>query len=218
VLTHLFCVLLLWTSGRPLLRCVLCFFPIGKTGAYSIPVLEQIDPKKDCIQALIIVPTRELALQTSQICIELAKHLDVRVMVTTGGTNLRDDIMRIYQKVQVIIATPGRILDLMEKGVAVMDQCKILVLDEADKLLSQDFKGMLDTVIKNLPQERQILLFSATFPLTVEQFMRKHLRDPYEINLMEELTLKGVTQYYAFVQERQKVHCLNTLFSKVSCL
>ncbi|CAH0561189.1 unnamed protein product [Brassicogethes aeneus] len=187
----------------------------GKTGAYSIPVLEQIDPKKDCIQALIIVPTRELALQTSQICIELAKHLDVRVMVTTGGTNLRDDIMRIYQKVQVIIATPGRILDLMEKKVAVMDQCRILVLDEADKLLSQDFKGMLDTVIKNLPTERQILLFSATFPLTVEQFMRKHLRDPYEINLMEELTLKGVTQYYAFVQERQKVHCLNTLFSKL---
>ncbi|VEN37829.1 unnamed protein product [Callosobruchus maculatus] len=72
----------------------------GKTGAYCIPVLEQIDPKKDCIQALIIVPTRELALQTSQICIELAKHMDVRVMVTTGGTNLRDDIMRIYQKVQ----------------------------------------------------------------------------------------------------------------------
>ncbi|CAH1173705.1 unnamed protein product [Phaedon cochleariae] len=187
----------------------------GKTGAYCIPVLEQIDPKKDCIQALIIVPTRELALQTSQICIELAKYLEVRVMVTTGGTNLRDDIMRIYQKVQVIIATPGRILDLMEKGVAVMDQCKILVLDEADKLLSQDFKGMLDTVIKKLPKERQILLFSATFPLTVEQFMRKHLRNPYEINLMEELTLKGVTQYYAFVQERQKVHCLNTLFSKL---
>nr|CAI5824535.1 unnamed protein product [Callosobruchus analis] len=176
-------------------------FEKGKTGAYCIPVLEQIDPKKDCIQALIIVPTRELALQTSQICIELAKHMDVRVMVTTGGTNLRDDIMRIYQKVQVIIATPGRILDLMEK---------------ADKLLSQDFKGMLDTVIKNLPQERQILLFSATFPLTVEQFMRKHLRDPYEINLMEELTLKVRCNTVLCIRpERQKVHCLNTLFSKL---
>lgn len=113
----------------------------GKTGAYSIPVLEQIDNKKDCIQALVIVPTRELALQTSQICMELARHLSVRIMVTTGGTNLRDDIMRIYQKVQVIIATPGRILDLMDKQVAIMDQCRILVLDEADKLLSQDFKG-----------------------------------------------------------------------------
>lgn len=70
----------------------------GKTGAYSIPVLEQIDSTKDFIQALIIVPTRELALQTSQICIELAKHLNIRVMVTTGGTVLKDDIMRIYQK------------------------------------------------------------------------------------------------------------------------
>ncbi|XP_045768492.1 ATP-dependent RNA helicase me31b [Maniola jurtina] len=187
----------------------------GKTGAYCIPVLEQVDAKKDAIQALIVVPTRELALQTSQICIELAKHTDIRVMVTTGGTNLRDDIMRIYQNVQVIIATPGRIIDLMDKQVAKMDQCRMLVLDEADKLLSQDFKGMLDTVISRLPKERQILLFSATFPLSVKQFMEKHLREPYEINLMEELTLKGVTQYYAFVQERQKVHCLNTLFSKL---
>ncbi|KAF5304652.1 hypothetical protein FQR65_LT18846 [Abscondita terminalis] len=170
----------------------------GKTGAYCIPVLEQVDPDKDYIQALILVPTRELALQTSQICIELAKHMRVRVMVTTGGTNLRDDIMRIYQKVQ-----------------PKMDQCRILVLDEADKLLSQDFKDMLHHLIARLPDERQILLFSATFPLTVKQFMEKHLRDPYEINLMEELTLKGVTQYYAFVQERQKVHCLNTLFSKL---
>lgn len=187
----------------------------GKTGAYSIPVLEQIDPTKDYIQALIIVPTRELALQTSQICIELAKHMHIRVMVTTGGTNLKDDIMRIYQKVQVIIATPGRILDLMDKEVANMANCRMLVLDEADKLLSQDFKGMLDHVIMKLPKERQILLFSATFPLSVKNFMEKHLREPYEINLMEELTLKGVTQYYAFVQERQKVHCLNTLFSKL---
>ncbi|KAH8352464.1 ATP-dependent RNA helicase me31b [Drosophila takahashii] len=187
----------------------------GKTGAYCIPVLEQIDPTKDYIQALVMVPTRELALQTSQICIELAKHLDIRVMVTTGGTILKDDILRIYQKVQLIIATPGRILDLMDKKVADMSHCRILVLDEADKLLSLDFQGMLDHVILKLPKDPQILLFSATFPLTVKNFMEKHLREPYEINLMEELTLKGVTQYYAFVQERQKVHCLNTLFSKL---
>jgi len=161
------------------------------------------------------VPTRELALQTSQICIELAKHLDIRIMVTTGGTDLKDDIMRIFGKVHVVIATPGRVLDLMEKKIAVMDRCKVLVLDEADKLLSQDFMGMLDRIISFLPSKRQILLYSATFPVTVEDFMRKHIDNPYEINLMEELTLKGVTQYYAFVQERQKVHCLNTLFSKL---
>merc|ERR1712042_235376 len=187
----------------------------GKTGAYSIPILEQIDVSKDVIQGMIVVPTRELALQTSQIAIELSKHLGIKVMVTTGGTNLKDDIMRIYEKVHLVVATPGRILDLMEKQVANMSKCRMLVLDEADKLLSQDFKGMLDKVISFLPRERQILLYSATFPLTVESFMRKHLKEPYEINLMDELTLKGITQYYAFVQERQKVHCLNTLFSKL---
>ncbi|XP_014668271.1 PREDICTED: putative ATP-dependent RNA helicase me31b [Priapulus caudatus] len=187
----------------------------GKTGAYAIPVLERVDPTFDKIQAMVIVPTRELALQTSQICIELSAHLGIKVMVTTGGTSLKDDIMRLYEKVHVIIATPGRILDLICKNVAKMVDCNILVLDEADKLLSQDFKNMLDQIIDHLPHNRQILLFSATFPVTVESFMRKHLHNPYEVNLMDELTLKGVTQYYAFVQERQKVHCLNTLFSKL---
>lgn len=187
----------------------------GKTGAYTIPILETIDTSKEYIQAMIIVPTRELALQTSQIAMEVGKHLGVRVMVTTGGTNLKDDIMRIYETVHLVVATPGRILDLMEKKVANVEKCKLLCLDEADKLLSQDFKGMLDRLIFHLPTTRQVLLYSATFPLTVESFMKKHMRDPYEVNLMDELTLKGITQYYAFVQEKQKVHCLNTLFSKL---
>jgi len=187
----------------------------GKTGAYVIPILERIDVSKDKIQALIIVPTRELALQTSQICIELSKHMGCKVMATTGGTNLKEDIMRLQQQVHVIIATPGRILDLMKKGLAVMDNCSMLVMDEADKLLSQDFKNMLDSVISYLPPDRQILLYSATFPCTVDQFIKRHMHNPYEINLMEELTLKGITQYYAYVQEKQKVHCLNTLFSKL---
>ena len=187
----------------------------GKTGAYTIPVLQQIDVNQNDIQALIIVPTRELALQTSQICIELSKHLKARVMVTTGGTNLKDDILRLMENVHLIIATPGRILDLMQKKVAKVDKCRMLVMDEADKLLSQDFNEMLDNVISFLPKDRQILLFSATFPLTVKDFMQKHLKNPLELNLMDELTLKGVTQYYAFVSEKQKVHCLNTLFSKL---
>lgn len=187
----------------------------GKTGAYVIPILERIDTSKEKIQALIIVPTRELALQTSQICIEISKHMGCKVMATTGGTNLKEDIMRLQQQVHVVIATPGRILDLMKKGLAVMDKCGMLVLDEADKLLSQDFKNMLDQLISYLPVDRQILLYSATFPITVDAFIKKHMHNPYEINLMEELTLKGITQYYAYVQEKQKVHCLNTLFSKL---
>lgn len=187
----------------------------GKTGAYVIPILERIDATKDKIQAIIITPTRELALQTSQICIEVSKHMGCKVMATTGGTNLKEDIMRLHQVVHVIVATPGRILDLMKKGLANMENCGMLVMDEADKLLSQDFKNMIDNVISYLPVDRQILLYSATFPCTVDQFIKKHMHNPYEINLMEELTLKGITQYYAYVQEKQKVHCLNTLFSKL---
>lgn len=83
-------------------------------------------------------------------------------------------------------------------------------------MLSQDFVQIMEDIILTLPKNRQILLYSATFPLSVQKFMNSHLQKPYEINLMEELTLKGVTQYYAYVTERQKVHCLNTLFSRVS--
>lgn len=97
-----------------------------------------------------------------------------------------------------------------------MSRCATLVLDEADKLLSQDFQDILDRVIKFLPPERQIMLYSATFPHTVATFMQNHMNHPYEINLMDELTLLGITQFYAYVQEKQKVHCLNTLFRKVS--
>ena len=232
----------------------------GKTGAYTIPIVERIDPTKNAVQAVILVPTRELAMQTSSICMELSKHIHLRVMVTTGGTSLREDISRLQEVVHIIIATPGRLLDLVNKGIAKIDACRVIVLDEADKLLSQDFDHLLDALLYAMPKDRQIMLFSATFPLTVDDFITKHMRNPYEINLMEELTLKGtflvakqqgevtsnsqfreiplprnvrrsestcwitawllfhflgITQYYAFVQERQKVHCLNTLFSKV---
>lgn len=143
----------------------------GKTGSYLIPILERIDPSKEYIQAMILVPTRELALQTSHTCKQLSKHLGARVMVTTGGTNLKDDIMRLYEDVHIVIATPGRILDLMDKGIAKMSKCAFFCLDEADKLLSQDFKNMLDRCLNFLPNDRQIMLFSATFPLSVQEFM-----------------------------------------------
>lgn len=136
-------------------------------------------------------------------------------MATTGGTNLRDDIMRLDETVHVVIATPGRILDLIKKGVAKVDRVQMMVMDEADKLLSQDFVVLIEDIISFLAKNRQILLYSATFPISVQKFMAKHLQKPYEINLMEELTLKGITQYYAYVTERQKVHCLNTLFSRL---
>mmetsp|Transcript_21738 Transcript_21738/g.60441 ORF Transcript_21738/g.60441 Transcript_21738/m.60441 type:complete len:417 (-) Transcript_21738:224-1474(-) len=187
----------------------------GKTAAFCIPVLEKVDTSKNEIQALLLVPTRELALQTAQVCKELGKYLGIQVMVTTGGTSLKDDIMRLYNTVHIIVATPGRILDLANKQVAKMNQAHILVMDEADKLLSPEFQPIIEQLIAFLHPQRQILLYSATFPVTVKEFKDRFLKKPYVINLMEELTLKGITQHYAFVEEKQKLHCLNTLFSKL---
>ncbi|BGP55431.1 hypothetical protein JCM8202_003759 [Rhodotorula sphaerocarpa] len=187
----------------------------GKTAAFIIPTLERVNPKIPKIQALLLVPTRELALQTSQVCKTLGKHTGINVMVTTGGTTLRDDIMRLGEAVHVLVGTPGRILDLAGKGIADLSECPIFVMDEADKLLSPEFTPVIEQLLSYMAKERQVMLFSATFPIIVKDFKDKWMRKPYEINLMDELTLRGVTQYYAFLEERQKVHCLNTLFSKL---
>jgi ATP-dependent RNA helicase DDX6/DHH1 len=164
---------------------------------------------------LILIPTRELALQTSAIVKEIGKHLGVQCMVTTGGTSLKDDIMRLYNTVHVIVATPGRILDLASKKVANLSETKMIVMDEADKLLSPEFQPVLEQIIGLCNADHQICLFSATFPMTVKNFCNKFVQNAYNINLMDELTLRGISQFYAFVEERQKVHCLNTLFAKL---
>ena len=142
----------------------------GKTAAFVIPTLERINPKNSKIQALILVPTRELALQTSQVCKTLGKHLGVNVMVSTGGTGLKDDIIRLGDTVHVVVATPGRILDLATKGVADLSESSIFVMDEADKLMSPEFRVIVEQLIPFHPQDRQIMLFSATFPTAVKSF------------------------------------------------
>jgi len=187
----------------------------GKTGSFLIPALERANPKNQHIQALILVPTRELAMQTAQVAKELGKHMDLQIMVTTGGTSLRDDIMRLGQPVQILVATPGRVIDLADKKVAKLDKCDFMVMDEADKLLSPEFTPFVDQILEFLPKKRQLLLFSATFPLSVKEFRDKKMNKPHEVNLMDELTLKGVTQYYAFCEEKQKILCLNTLFQRL---
>ena len=164
---------------------------------------------------MVLIPTRELALQTSAIVKEIGKHMGIQCMVTTGGTSLKDDIMRLYNTVHMIVATPGRILDLASKNVADLSNCRTIIMDEADKLLSPEFQPVLEQIIALCDPNHQICLFSATFPVTVKSFCQKFVPNPYSINLMDELTLRGITQFYAYVEERQKVYCLNTLFSKL---
>lgn len=161
----------------------------GKTGAFVIPTLERVDTTKTQTQALILVPTRELALQTSQVCKTLGKHLKVEVMVSTGGTSLKEDILRLQSAPHILVGTPGRILDLSSRGIADLSKCSSFIMDEADKLLSPEFTGksrsaslhsvdpdafvlkeVLDKLVPLMPKNRQMLLFSATFPLLVKDF------------------------------------------------
>jgi ATP-dependent RNA helicase DDX6/DHH1 len=118
----------------------------GKTGAYTIPVLQNVDSRKKYIQAVILVPTRELALQTSKVVEELGRHLELRVVCATGGTYLQNDILRFQSVVHLVVGTPGRILDLAEHNVCQFNRCEMVVLDEADKLLSPDFVTLVEKI------------------------------------------------------------------------
>jgi ATP-dependent RNA helicase DDX6/DHH1 len=195
----------------------------GKTAAFSIPILQSIDPARRVIQAVVFVPTRELALQNANVLKQLGKYLaggkGVEVVSITGGNPIREDILRLKDGAHVLVGTPGRIADLAGRNIARLGAAKVIAMDEADKLLSHEFAPALESMLANnfpkVEDARQILLFSATFPATVVPFRDAHMRTPYEINLMDELTLKGVTQFYAYVEEKQKVQCLNTLFGKL---
>ena len=165
----------------------------GKTAAFIIPTLQMVKPKIDKIQALILVPTRELALQTAHVVKTFARHMDLQVMVTTGGTSLKDDIVRLYDPVHVLVGSPGRVLDLASRNVAKLDECKMFVMDEADKMLSPEFQAVVEQILEFLPKgERtvvgadghaatrkpnayQSLLFSATFPRTVQALSLIHI-------------------------------------------
>jgi len=189
----------------------------GKTGAFGIPCLQMVDDHSTKTQVVVLSPTRELALQTSGVFIQLAQHMPIIIMSSCGGMSLKEDILRLSspQGVHVIVATPGRLWDLVNQGIADLSYVKVFCLDEADKLLSGDFVKIVEEILGACPPARQLLLYSATFPEKVQDFCAKWMPIHDRINLMTDLTLKGVTQYYAYVDEKQKVLCLHTLFKRL---
>jgi len=189
----------------------------GKTGAFAIPCLQMVDDRSTKIQVVVLSPTRELALQTSGVFIQLAQHMPIIIMSSTGGMSLKEDILRLSSPrgVHVVVATPGRLWDLVIQGIADLSNVKIFCMDEADKLLSGDFVKIVEEILRACPPARQLLLYSATFPERIQDFCQTWMPIHDRINLMADLTLKGVTQYYAYVDEKQKVLCLHTLFKRL---
>jgi len=150
----------------------------GKTAAFSLPILERVDIKNPAVQALILTPTRELAQQVSQAIRTFTSERRLGVLTVYGGQSIDRQIQSLRKGVQVVVGTPGRVIDLLNRGDLRLDQVNFLVLDEADEMLSMGFIDDVETILKQVPSERQTAFFSATMPPTIQKLIAKFLRSP----------------------------------------
>ncbi len=154
----------------------------GKTAAFGLPVLQKVNPRVRTTQAVILSPTRELCLQIADDLKDFSKYIDdLHVVAVYGGSSIESQIRALKKGAQVIVATPGRLIDLMNRGVARLDNVENLVLDEADEMLNMGFTEAIDTILAGMPEERNTLLFSATMNQDVERIAKARLKDYKEI-------------------------------------
>ena len=182
----------------------------GKTAAFGIPLLQKIDPKNKKPQATILCPTRELAIQVSEEIRRLAKYMHgVKVLPIYGGQEIGRQIRSLKDGVQVIIGTPGRVMDHMRRKTVKMDQIHTVVLDEADEMLNMGFLEDMETILSALPEERQTLMFSATMPQAIQRIATNFQKDPQIVRVVKkELTVPKVTQYYYEVKPKNKLEVM----------
>jgi len=182
----------------------------GKTAAFGIPLLQKIDPKNKKPQAIILCPTRELAIQVSDEIRRLAKYMHgIKVLPIYGGQEIGRQIRSLKDGVQVIIGTPGRVMDHMRRKTVKLNQIHTVVLDEADEMLNMGFLEDMETILSELPEERQTVMFSATMPPAIAEIAKKFQRNPEVVKVVKkELTVPKVTQYYYEVKPKNKVEVM----------
>jgi len=174
----------------------------GKTATFSVSILQRIDPKSPHTQALVLAPTRELAQQIQKVVLALGDYMNVSCHACIGGTVLRDDMRRIEAGVSIIVGTPGRVFDMINRRVLDPSHIKMFVLDESDEMLSRGFKDQIYDIFRYLPTEVQVVLLSATMPAEVLDVTKKFMRDPKTILVKkEELTLEGIKQFFVNVEK-----------------
>lgn len=176
----------------------------GKTAAFGIPLLQRINPKDKHLQAVILCPTRELAIQVAEEIRKLAKFMHgIKVLPIYGGQDIVKQIRSLKAGTQVVIGTPGRIMDHMNRKTVKFDHVELVVLDEADEMLDMGFREDIETILSDTPQERQTLLFSATMPKPIMELARTYQRDAEIIRVVKkELTVPKITQYYYEVKKK----------------
>jgi ATP-dependent RNA helicase DeaD len=155
----------------------------GKTAAFSLPILERIDPKSPAVQALILTPTRELALQVCQAIRGFNEDRRVKILTIYGGQSIEQQVSRLHRGVQIVVGTPGRVIDLLNRGALKLDQVNWLVLDEADEMLNMGFIQDVEKILNQAPVERQTAFFSATMEPSVRKLVTKFLRSPITVTI-----------------------------------
>ena len=184
----------------------------GKTAAFALPILHNFQPQRQP-QALVLAPTRELALQVADSMIEYGKHLGVRVLAVYGGQPYGPQIGNLKRGVDVVVGTPGRLNDLLERKVLNLSEIKTVVLDEADEMLNMGFVEEVEKILAETPTERQMALFSATLPVRIRSLADRFMRDPKPVTIKRStLTLTTTEQRYYLVHESDKTNALTRLF------
>lgn len=153
----------------------------GKTAAFGLPVLQRLDPALDMPQALILSPTRELCLQIASDLADFSKYMpDIKVIPVYGGSSIQSQIRALKSGAQVIVATPGRLIDLINRGVVKLDDVHTVILDEADEMLNMGFLDSINEILDHVPENRKMLMFSATMPKEIARIANKYMRNPQE--------------------------------------
>lgn len=184
----------------------------GKTAAFGIPLVEKVDVSKDAIQGIVIAPTRELAIQVSEELYKIGSGKRVRVLSIYGGQDISRQIRSLKKAPHIIVGTPGRVLDHINRKTMRLDTVNTVILDEADEMLNMGFIEDIESILASTPAERQTLLFSATMPGPIQRMAEKFMKDPQIVRVkMKEMTVPAIEQYYLEVMEKNKFDVLTRL-------
>ncbi|MGZ8804322.1 MAG: DEAD/DEAH box helicase, partial [Microbacterium sp.] len=185
----------------------------GKTAAFALPILDRLDVSQKTPQALVLAPTRELALQVCEAFEKYASHTrGVHVLPVYGGQGYGVQLSALRRGVHIIVGTPGRIMDHLDKGTLDLSELKFLVLDEADEMLKMGFAEDVETILKDTPETKQVALFSATMPAAIRRMSQQYLHDPEEITVKTKTTTSATTtQRYLIVSYQQKIDALTRI-------
>ena len=182
----------------------------GKTAAYTIPMLMKIDPQIKKPQAIVLCPTRELAVQVAEEIRKLAKYMsDIKVLPVYGGQEIVRQIKSLKTGVQIIVGTPGRVMDHMRRKTVKFDNINMVILDEADEMLDMGFREDMETILTETPEDRQTVMFSATMPKAIMDIARNFQKDARIIKVVrKELTVSNIEQFYYEVRPKNKTEVL----------